>query len=184
MGSSVFRNPAFKKEMDILWKHSMAVAFISQEIAAKCEVDVEHAFLCGLVHDIGKPFLVDVISKVLKKQPKTVVLPDEHLLAILDQLHQAVGGILARVWKFSDSVTKAVSHHHEYQTIEGEPKLMANLVHTADLVAHSMEIGLRLEPPAIGLSESFQHLDVSTETSQEIMDTFPEKVQAYLDSIG
>ncbi len=184
IGSSIFRNPKFQKEMDSLWKHSMAVAMLCQEIAVHKKLDSEHAFLCGLVHDIGKPFLVDVVSKLIRKEEHSVSISHDQLVLIINQLHQAVGGILARVWKFPETITQAVAHHHDFQSMEGDAKIMANIVYLADSIANNMDIGLKPYTCEISLEESFAGLNIPENEREMLMKALPDKVEQYLSSIG
>lgn len=184
MGATIFRNPSFKDEMSILWKHSMAVGYICQELAQNIKIDSEHAFLCGLLHDIGKPFLLDVVSMISKKKQARKRISQESLILVLDHLHQAVGGILARIWKFSDTITQSVAHHHEYPTLEGKTKQMANLVYISDLIAHQLDIGLAEDKSGFDLIEPFEHLGFSGEKVDTILEILSGQVEAYLVSVS
>lgn len=183
MGASIFRNPSFKSEMDILWKHSMAVGYVCQELGQKLKMDSEHAFLCGLLHDIGKPFLLDVISNVSQKKKVENRISQDSLILVLDHLHQAVGAILARIWKFSDTITQSVAHHHEYQSLEGKTRKLANLVYVSDLIAHHFEIGLADDKTGLDLVEPLEDLGFPGESVDTILEVLSGQVEAYLVSV-
>lgn len=96
--------------------HSRAVAIYSRDIAKRMglAVDIEEkAFLCGLVHDIGKVGLPP--SLLGKDGPLTL---DERKLM---QTHSEIGErILLQVDAYQD-VAKIVRHHHERIDGEGYP---------------------------------------------------------------
>lgn len=96
--------------------HSKAVAIYSRDIANRMGLppDVQElAYLCGLVHDIGKIGLPS--SLLLKNGPLTL---DERREM---QTHSAIGAsILARVETYAD-VAVIVRHHHERIDGEGYP---------------------------------------------------------------
>jgi len=96
--------------------HSKAVAIYSRDIAERMglTLDVqERAYLCGLVHDIGKVGLP--ASLLLKDGPLTLEERREM------QRHSEIGqSILERVETYAD-VALIVRHHHERIDGEGYP---------------------------------------------------------------
>ena len=96
--------------------HSKAVAIYSRDIAARMDLPLEtqeRAYLCGLVHDIGKVGLP--ASLLLKNGPLTL---DERRAM---QRHSEIGeSILERVETYAD-VALVVRHHHERVDGEGYP---------------------------------------------------------------
>ena len=96
--------------------HSKAVAIYSRDIAERMGLPLEtqeRAYLCGLVHDIGKVGLP--ASLLLKNGPLTL---DERRAM---QRHSEIGeSILERVETYVD-VALVVRHHHERIDGEGYP---------------------------------------------------------------
>lgn len=96
--------------------HSKAVAIYARDIAERMGLPAEvqeRAYLCGLVHDIGKVGLP--ASLLLKDGPLT--LEERRLM----QEHPAIGeSILNKVDLYAD-VALVVRHHHERVDGEGYP---------------------------------------------------------------
>jgi putative nucleotidyltransferase with HDIG domain len=96
--------------------HSAAVAIYSRDIAKRMELpeDVQdHAYLCGLVHDIGK---IGLPPGLLEK-PGALTLEERRQM----QEHSAIGErILAHVDEYSEIAT-VVRHHHERIDGQGYP---------------------------------------------------------------
>jgi putative two-component system response regulator len=96
--------------------HSAAVAIYSRDIAATMGLDAEtqeRAYLCGLVHDIGK---IGLPAGLLEK-PGALTLEERRLM----QEHSAIGErILKNVDDYSD-IAVVVRHHHERIDGEGYP---------------------------------------------------------------
>jgi hypothetical protein len=96
--------------------HSAAVAIYSKDIAERMGLSVEiqeHAYLCGLVHDIGKVGL----SPGLLEKPGALTLEERRQM----QEHSAIGErILAYVDEYSEIAT-VVRHHHERIDGQGYP---------------------------------------------------------------
>lgn len=96
--------------------HSAAVAIYSRDIAARMGMPPEtqeQAYLCGLVHDIGK---IGLAAGLLEK-PGALTLDERRQM----QEHSAIGErILRQVDSYSDIAT-IVRHHHERMDGEGYP---------------------------------------------------------------
>jgi len=101
--------------------HSAAVAIYSRDIAERMglarEVQ-EHAYLCGLVHDIGK---IGLAPGLLEK-PGALTLEERRQM----QEHSAIGErILSHVDEYSEIAT-VVRYHHERIDGQGYPDGLAD----------------------------------------------------------
>lgn len=155
----LFGNATCAELLAALWKHSVLTGFYSKEIARLRRRNVEIAFLCGLLHDVGKAVLLNGVDKVLGKDEMT--LPIAYLLAAVDEQHIAAGMLLAREWKLPDQIAEAIECHHD----TASAKRFADAALTvclADLLAHFVapsrlgtppsEDELRQHPVLVGLN--------------------------------
>ena len=101
--------------------HSAAVAIYSRDIAKRMGLSSEvcdQAYLCGLVHDIGK---IGLPSGLLEK-PGALTLDERRQM----QEHSAIGErILAHVDDYSE-ISTIVRHHHERIDGQGYPDGLAD----------------------------------------------------------
>ena len=101
--------------------HSAAVAIYSRDIAARMGLGDEirdKAYLCGLVHDIGK---IGLPPGLLEK-PGALTLEERRQM----QEHSAIGErILAHVDEYSE-ISTIVRHHHERIDGQGYPDGLAD----------------------------------------------------------
>jgi len=96
--------------------HSRAVAIYSRDIAERMDLprDVcDRAYLCGLVHDIGK---VGLPASLLGKEGP-LTLEERRTM----QDHSAIGERILREVDAYDDVATVVRHHHERIDGEGYP---------------------------------------------------------------
>jgi HD-GYP domain-containing protein (c-di-GMP phosphodiesterase class II) len=100
--------------------HSAAVAIYSRDVAVRMNLEPElcdRAYLCGLVHDIGK---IGLPPGLLEK-PGALTLEERRQM----QEHSAIGErILAHVDEYSEIAT-IVRHHHERIDGQGYPDGLA-----------------------------------------------------------
>jgi HD-like signal output (HDOD) protein len=121
------------------WIHSFACAWVCQRLVQRGfyrEVNKE-AFICGLLHDLGKPVLwiyeAVAYQEVLRKMQLAGL--DAHMAEteVLGAHHGEVGGELAVWWKLPETIQEAIRYHHEGFS----EKPAASLVQLADKLASS-----------------------------------------------
>lgn len=96
--------------------HSRAVAIYCRDIAARMglnETDQERAFLCGLVHDVGK---VGLPPSLLGKEGPLTLEERKQM-----QEHSAIGERILREVAAYEDIARIVRHHHERIDGEGYP---------------------------------------------------------------
>lgn len=104
--SGVFTTKGFEREVRNLWRHALASGLYGKEIARRLRHNVENAFLCGLLHTIGKPVLLHQLLNHYSDGAKA--LEWETLEPLLQEFHIAAGGQLAKAWKLPDPVQEAI----------------------------------------------------------------------------
>lgn len=122
-----------------LWKHSLAVAFGSKQIASRRIPKFENdAFSAGLIHDAGKLVLDPYISRkkpdfdaVMQEDKKNFLDAEKEILGFE---HAELTAELCRFWKIPENQTLAIRSHHEPEQMQEERKL-AYILHVADVIA-------------------------------------------------
>ena len=56
-----------ERRIKTLWAHSAAAGAWAREIARLRRMNVESAFLIGLMHDIGRPVLLQLVSDLARE---------------------------------------------------------------------------------------------------------------------
>ncbi len=100
-----------------LWNHSLATAVVSEWLGQALRYPkIEEAYICGLLHDIGKLFLDQF---VLDDYPKIVDYVQRYqmqLWQVEEKLigidHARVGGLIAERWNFPAPLVDAIRFHH------------------------------------------------------------------------
>ena len=105
--------------LDVLWQHSLATSTCAKRIAQEEQQDrhvVDHAFMAGLLHDIGKLVLAahlpDLysVARVQAQAHGTTVWEAER--AVLGTTHAEVGAYLLGLWGLPEPIVEALAFHH------------------------------------------------------------------------
>ncbi len=140
----MFANPGCADLLAALWKHSVLAGFFTKEIARLRRRNVEIAFLCGLLHDIGKAVLLDNVDRVLRSDQRP---PQALLIRAVHEHHVEAGELLAAEWRLPDQIAEAIRCHHAFAAA-GRFADMAMTVCLADLLSHHVAPSPFAEPPS------------------------------------
>ena len=106
--------------MNEFWKHSLAVAVTSKNIAQRAGLESpDNCFVGGLLHDVGKVILAqyfqDLFVKVWSRMQNQYVSFYEAELDELPVDHAKIGAHLAERWALPQGLIDALRWHHEFQ---------------------------------------------------------------------
>jgi putative nucleotidyltransferase with HDIG domain len=138
----VFRSAEYSGMMEQLRRHSTACGNLCRLVASRVGQDAEHAFLCGLLHDIGIAAVLIVLGERRKSE---AALEPAVLSEVLWQIHEDISGMLVRQWRLPDEIAEVVAHHHGRAAVTTAPLLSA-VVAVADVLSgkfgFSMDLGV------------------------------------------
>jgi putative nucleotidyltransferase with HDIG domain len=164
--SRVFDVPGYEDEARNLWGHAVGAAAYAKEIARLRRSNVEGAFLCGLLHDIGKPVILQVVVDVQKA--KGLTLDPAAVSAIMEAYHTHVGSLIATEWALPPHVAESIAYHHDY--------LVAPTCAEAVMVTRLADcLSYHVLDPDIFDEESIRHHPVLTD-----LNLYPDAVEALL----
>lgn len=128
----VFEVPGHGALVHEIWVHCAVTAVFAREIGRKLRRNVEAAFLCGLVHDVGRPIVLQTALRMPRAQG---VLTEAQLEAAMSTYHARVGARLVGAWGLADWTAAAVEHHHDPESAAPHED-EARITRLADLLAH------------------------------------------------
>jgi putative nucleotidyltransferase with HDIG domain len=129
----------------LMTDHSWGTALAARAIARRVRYEnAEEALVCGLMHDIGKPVMLnnlrsrytEILSQVYNGNSSF------HQIELLTFgfSHAHVGALLARKWNFPPQLAEAVGYHHNPISAPSYRQL-ACIVNMANLLMIHMGIG-------------------------------------------
>mgnify|MGYP000924538578 FL=1 len=110
---SAFKVPGWDDEVKSLWHYSLASGAYAKEIARMRRFNVESAYLCGLLHGIGRPVVLQTLVALSKEQGST--LSKELVHQLLDGYYIQVGLLVADDWGLPPPVVESNGFHVDNQ---------------------------------------------------------------------
>ena len=164
----------------LFWAHDIAVAITARTLANTLRpAQADMAFLGGLMHDIGKLFM---LQQHTTNYEKVVTKGYEEGLQSIDGEtvaypfdHTQVGHLIAERWHFTPELTAVISKHHKSWQEIPKDSIVA-LVKTANIIAHTLALGAgreanqarRIYEPM--LPDAWNHLEVAKPLQGELLD--------------
>jgi putative nucleotidyltransferase with HDIG domain len=174
-------DPRIARMCDGLWEHSLSVAILSHDlVVALPGLDAETAYLGGLLHDLGRPLvaemLLDAERRLLGKRIDHWIMPAKWLDVIV-RCERSVGLALARAWTLPDEVVDAVAMCCQYDV--ERPFRLANVVRLADGLAAMSGHDLTAKPEAevaATVADGSKLLGLAPEAITGIVNALPERL--------
>lgn len=172
--ATVFSSREFQGELKKIWSHSIASGTWGKEIARMRRKNVESAFLCALLHQVGKPVILQAVSGLAKSSG--IALEWSETNSLIEKYYQVGGQLLAEKWKLPGPVVESISLYNRYSEAKAfsDSAMMTNL---ADLLATHLldpesvdEETLRGSASIVDLNLYPDDLDVLLEKRQSVMD--------------
>jgi len=129
-----------------MWKYSVSSALIAKQIAKKLSLkNINTIFTAALLKDIGKTVLDRFVLDSFEKISALVVNEGfsfrEAEKKIIGVDHTELGGMIAKMWKFSPKMVKIIRHHHLTDVSMVKDKEIA-VVYLADCICMMIGIGV------------------------------------------
>lgn len=130
----VFSVPGHEATVRLQFRHSLTCGLISQEIARGRRMNVEEAFLGGMLHDIGRPVLLQAIVD-FGREAQAKLEPGA-IEGACSVLHEMVGSELIQRWTLPVRLAEAIRHHHEPSKAGSGAAGLSAVIALADDLSH------------------------------------------------
>lgn len=140
-------------------QHAVSVAHATRLVCQYIGLESGYAFVCGLLHDIGRPVLMEVFQSTQHK------LPEDEQESVTQHIHAYFGAHLAASWGLPKLVLEACRRHHVYRNWGGKENYsqIGNVVAVADRLAIHFGIGRETKP--VDLERDRTYFDLGLDVS-------------------
>lgn len=111
--SGTVKIPGHEADVRQLWRHALASGAYAKEIARMRRYNVESAYLCGLLHAVGKPVVLKTVTTIAAEMH--VLLKPSAIIAFLDGYHSRIGNLIATEWALPPQVADAITYYGIYE---------------------------------------------------------------------
>ncbi len=131
-----------------LWQHAVKVSVAASVLAKELQREViEDALMGGLVHDIGKAFIVSVYpnapAMIHQKAAREGILYYEAERKLLGFDHATVGAIMTEKWHFPPKIVNIIRYHHSEDEAKDtctDSLALARIVKLADMISNQYDV--------------------------------------------
>lgn len=168
INAKIFRVPQYQAYMEDQKRHAMGAAMLSGKACAIIGLNPDMAFICGLLHDIGKPIALAIVADWcrMKKRPYPNI---EELKGPIHELHTSVVARVCALWSLPPLVVQAVQRHHQTM-VRGELDQMAAVIAVADLGCRHAGIGRESRRVRVMEERAFFDLNMTPDQAKELLD--------------
>jgi HD-like signal output (HDOD) protein len=135
----IFSARTYKTILEDSWKLSVGTSIACDALSGATGIERGSGFLLGLLHDTGKPVLVNAVSEIERANGGKPI-GEEKVEILLSQLHEEVGGHVLERWGMPPSFVSAARDHTRYQG-EAAANPASRLVHAGNLICRHLGIG-------------------------------------------
>ncbi|MEP6958778.1 MAG: HDOD domain-containing protein [Nitrospirota bacterium] len=111
--SGTVKIPGHEADVRQLWRHALASGAYAKEIARMRRYNVESAYLCGLLHAVGKPVVLKTVTTIAAEMH--IPLEPSAIISFLDGYHSRVGSLIATEWALPPPVAEAITYYGVYE---------------------------------------------------------------------
>lgn len=138
--------PGYEAEIHQLWRHAFASGACAKEVARLRRLNVEIAFLCGLLHEIGKPVVLKSVVQIARESG--LETETTAITALVERHHAQVGTQIAAKWGLPNQVNEAIAHYQDPSQAPSHSR-EAMMTALADQLATHMLTPDRLDEAAL-----------------------------------
>jgi len=165
------------RELEQLWQEATMVAALTYTIASRCGINPDESMLAGLLHNVGKIYILARANRhdSLFKDP--AALPQ-----VLRDWHASVGKAIVENWGFPEHIAEAIGEHENIDRTVGYPDVTDVLtvaVMMAGFMGHETDLELNMQ----GV-KAFWRLGLDNDKCVHVMRDCAEEISALRTALG
>jgi HD-like signal output (HDOD) protein len=139
------------KPLSELWRECISVASVSHAVARHTKVSPDEAFLTGLLHGIGRLYIM------VRAVGHTAQF-DQTLLDLIADWHPAIGKAVLENWGFAERMCNAVGDQNDHERRWMHDSELSDILTVSVVLAGALK---NSTPPAMGEITAFPHIGLT-----------------------
>ena len=154
---------SISKLLTELWKECITVASISHVVARRTKVSPDEAFLTGLMHGIGRLYIM-----VRAVGHAADFSPDRSFIDLVASWHAQIGKAILENWGFAEEMCEAVGEQTQYDRRWRHDADLTDILIVSTVLAQAMKTPAPRVIPAKGIT-AFQTIGLKPEDCTAIL---------------
>jgi len=163
-------NKKYEAAVEKLWVHSLSCAYAAQITATFIKFEIKpDPFTMGLIHDIGKLVLIQIISEIDSQDRLSKDIRELDIHKSLDTFHGDFGAVILKRWNLSKSYLDAAIFHDNIEKAKPVTKDLL-LIYFSNLLVKYMGYDIKDKMLDIDLTQmpAAKLLELDLATIEEI----------------
>ena len=180
------KNPLYAELMTALWGHALASAQCASDLAVMtAEPCADTLFVAGLIHDVGKVLLLDVVTNQNSPTMRTLRETPELLDEVLGGYHALIGLHIVQRWNLPPEFGVTTFCHDHFSAVPDDSWLsQVHIVALASAVANGAGFGAPEEGASLLSHPSTKFLGITDIRLASLRIDLEDKVKPLLDITG
>ena len=177
------RHKGYDLQEGAMWKYSVSSAIIARQIAEQIGIAHKNTiFTASLLKDIGKTVLDKFVNDAFEKISALVVERNFSFMEaekkIIGVDHAELGGMIAKMWKFSPRMVNIIRNHHLSRCDMVRTNRDVAVVYLADCICMMMGMGVGADGLAYRFhTEAMEAIGIDADTVPQIIARFACQMQ-------
>ena len=157
--------------LDELWSECVTVAHFTEAVAKRSSPPLPGAFAAGLLHGIGRFYIMVQAAKQETSIPQVPLNP-----ALVDAWHPAIAKAVLKNWQIDEAVCDAVGAQAELNIVRPGPPTLTDVLIASIRLAARMQNSFETE--SLNAGGAFARLDLTAEACKSLIARASEEVRA------
>ena len=157
--------------LDELWSECVTVAHFTEAVAKRSSPPLPGAFAAGLLHGIGRFYIMVQAAKRETSIPQVPLNP-----ALVDAWHPAIAKAVLKNWQIDEAVCEAVGAQAELNIVRPGPPTLTDVLIASIRLAARMQSSSETE--SLNAGGAFARLDLTAEVCKSLIARASEEVRA------
>jgi hypothetical protein len=166
------------KPLTELWRECIAVASVSQAVANRTTVCPDEAFLTGLLHGIGRLYIM-----VRAMGHAAEFGNDQTFFDLVSDWHAPIGKAVLENWGFAEEMCDAVGDQNDYERRWVRGGELSDILIVSTVLADELKHPTSPITAMVGVT-AFQHLSLNESDCAALLDQAKQHLGSLHDALG
>ena len=171
---SLFKSGPFEQWVADAWRCGLSTGLWAKEVARAALKNVETAYLCGLLHNVGEALILNRLSALAPDFDPT------QMRALLDDVAPSAGVMLVEEWRLPSAVGLTIRFVEDFDAAKNAQDTVAVVAAGRHLAQLQAQDGLELE--AVLQFPALQHLNFYPDDTENLLG-HAERIQQTLEGM-